>query len=286
MPAMNHVNHKEFRKCVRIAVTALFLCILIVGTTFAAGTASIKKLKVSSKSAAVAKGSSITIKTVVTATKNISAKKLGIKAESSNKKIASVKIVKKPSATGKKGTSVIKITGKKAGNCEIKISTLGKDKKGKRLTKTIKLKVKKSGSNSSGNGTNNISDITLEVGQPGSNMIATYVYGGAGVNYFFTMKVGDYSGNITLKLTVGSKTSEKTFSVSKNKTYKLTCILGFTGYQDQKLPGSMPGQYITIPATYNRFTMTFTMPDGSSKTFSKSEKGSVSSIGIGALEAK
>ena len=106
------------------------------------------------------------------------------------------------------------------------------------------------------------------------------------MNYFFTMKVGDYSGNITLKLTVGSKASEKTFSVSKNKTYKLTCILGFTGYQDQKLPGSMPGQYITIPATYNRFTMTFTMPDGSSKTFSKSEKGSVSSIGIGALEAK
>ena len=286
MSAKNNVNRKVFRKCVMIAATAIFLCVMAAGATFAAGTASVKNLKVSSKSATVAKGSSIKIEAVVTASKAVSAKKLGIKAESSNKKIATVKIVKKPSAKGTKGTSEIKIKGKKTGTCKIRISTLGKNKKGKRLTKTIKVKVKKSGGGSSGKKTNNISDITLEAGQPGSNVIATYVYGGAGVNYFFTLKVGEYSGKITLKLAVGSETSEETFSVTKNTTYRLTCNLGFTGYQDTKIPGSMPGQYTVIPATYNSFTMSFTMPDGSVKTFSKKEKGSVSVVGLGALEAK
>ena len=293
MQAKYSANHKRSGKSVMTAVAVLFLCVLISGTTLAAGAAKIKKLTVSSKSArTVGQGSSITVKAVVTATKAASAKKLGIKAVSSNRNIASVKIVKKPSANGKKGTSMIQITGKKAGTCEIRISTVGKNKKGKRLIKAIKVQVKKSGSSGSSSSgdstsakkTNDISDITLEAGQPGSNLTATYLYGGAGVNYFFTLKVGEYSGDITLKLAVGSKTAEKKFSVSKNTAYKLTCIVTFTGYQDQKLPGSMPGQYITIPATYSRFTMSFTMPDGTEKTFNKSEKGSVSSVGIGALE--
>ena len=291
MLSKNNANHKRSGKCVMTAVAALFLCVLISGTTLAAGAAKVKKLTISSKSARTVKqGSSITIKAVVTASKAAPAKKLGIKAVSSNRNIASVKIVDRPSATGKKGTSVIQITGKKAGTCEIRISTAGKNQKGKRLTKAIKVQVKKSGS-SSGDGTsakkaNNISDITLEAGQPGSNLTATYLYGGAGVNYFFTLKVGEYSGDISLKLAVGSKTAEKKFSVSKNTAYRLTCTVTFTGYQDQKLPGSMPGQYITIPANYSRFTMSFTMPDGTDKTFDKREKGAVSSVGIGALEAK
>ena len=295
MLTKNRVNNKGFGKCVLMAAATLLLCVLISGISFAAGTARVKKLTVSSKSVTVAKGSSITIKAVVTASRAASANKLRIKAVSSDRKIASVKIVKKPSATGKKGTSEIRITGKEAGTCEIRITTSGKNKKGKRLTKVIRLKVKKSGSSSSkspsesntpAKRTNDISDITLADGQPGSNLTATYLFGGAGAKYFFTMKVGEYSGDLTLKLEVGSKTDERTFSVSKNTTYKLTCTLGFTGYQDQKLPGAMPGQYTTIPATYNRFTMSFTMPDGTVKTFSKREKGSVSSVGIGALEAE
>ena len=283
MPAKKIANHKGFGKRVVLTVTALFLCILISGTAFAAGTVRVKKLKVSSIPATIEESSSITAKAVVTAARAVSAKKLNIKAVSSNPKIASVTIVNKPSAAGRKGTSMIKITGKKPGTCEIRISTLAKGQKGKPLTKTIKLKVSKD--DTPAKKANDISDITLEAGQPASNVTATYLFGGAGANYFFTMKVGEYSGDLTLKLAVGSRTSEKTFSVTRNTTYRLTCTLGFTGYQDQKLPGAMPGMYTTIPATYSRFTMSFTMPDGTVKSFSKSEKGSVSAVVIGALEA-
>lgn len=88
----------------------------------------VKSLKVS-KSVTVSAGKSKTVKAKVKVVKKASSK---IKATSSNKKIAAVKV------KGKK----ITISGKKEGKAVITVKTVAKGKKGKVLSKKIKVTVK------------------------------------------------------------------------------------------------------------------------------------------------
>ena len=193
------------------------------------------------------KNSSVNENAVVTATKSTAVKNLKVKVKTSNKKIAAVKIAANPSAAGAKGTSVIQITGKKKGSCKITITTAAKNKKGKRLSKTIKVTVKNPAAKTSGTTGNAV----------------------------FLVKAGSYTASKSINVSANT-TYEMIIGVPFRDYQDTQIMMGldpFTGLM----------RYTTIPAFRNSFTLTVTMPDDSEKIFNKNEKGYVNGVAFGAV---
>ena len=99
------------------------------GTAQAAPKKIVKSMTVSKSSLTLEKGASVSVKATVKSTKKSAAKELTVKAKSSDKRVAAVKITKKPSKKAKSGASTIQITAKGAGTAKVTITARNWNKK-------------------------------------------------------------------------------------------------------------------------------------------------------------
>lgn len=111
-------------------------------TVEAAAKKVVKSLSGVSSSKTLNVGDSTTIKAKVTATKKVAKGDLLVTVKSSNPSIATVKIIKKPTKKAKTGTTQIVVKGVKVGKTTISVTTKSKNKKNKKVTKKMTVKVK------------------------------------------------------------------------------------------------------------------------------------------------
>lgn len=134
---MKSIQKSLKRALASVLVLAMVLTMSGVPTTTvsAAGAKYAKSIKVSKSSVTVNAGAKTTVNATVKVANKASAK---VSVKASKKNVVAVK-VGKPST---KGVSKITITGKNAGNVTLTVSTKAKSKKGKVLSKKIKVTVK------------------------------------------------------------------------------------------------------------------------------------------------
>lgn len=133
---------------IKRAFVMLLVCAVAFGTfsltepvTASAAAKNVVKSLTAPGTVTMKRGSTKNVTAAVKASKKIAAKDLGVTVKSSNKKVATVKVVKQPGKKGKSGKSTIKITGKKAGTATITVTTKSTNKKNKKIKKKIRVKV-------------------------------------------------------------------------------------------------------------------------------------------------